>query len=34
VNQVLREEEKRGTLELQRGKTRLVDLAALARGAR
>jgi CRP-like cAMP-binding protein len=34
VNQVLREEERRGTIELQRGKTRLVDLAALARGAR
>lgn len=34
VNQVLRDEEKRGALELQRGKTRLLDTEALARRAR
>lgn len=34
VNQVLREEQKRGTIELQRGKTRVVDLEALVRRAR
>ncbi len=34
LNQVLREEEKRGALELQRGKTLIVDLDALARRAR
>jgi CRP/FNR family cyclic AMP-dependent transcriptional regulator len=34
LNQVLREEEKRGTLELQRGKTLILDMDALARRAR
>jgi CRP/FNR family transcriptional regulator, cyclic AMP receptor protein len=34
VNQILRDEEKRGTIELQRGKTRIVDLGELARRAR
>jgi CRP-like cAMP-binding protein len=34
VNQVLREEEKRGLLELQRGKIRVLDLDALAKRAR
>jgi len=34
VNQVLREEEKRGTLELERGRTRVLDLDELARRAR
>jgi CRP-like cAMP-binding protein len=34
LNQVLREEEKRGTLELQRGKTLVLDMDALARRAR
>ncbi len=34
VNQVLREEERRGTIELARGKTRIVDLAALQKRAR
>jgi CRP-like cAMP-binding protein len=34
VNQVLREEEKRGTIELLRGKTRILDLDALRRRAR
>jgi CRP/FNR family cyclic AMP-dependent transcriptional regulator len=34
VNQVLREEEKRGTIELQRGKTLIRDLAALRGRAR
>jgi CRP/FNR family transcriptional regulator, cyclic AMP receptor protein len=34
VNRVLRAEEKRGTLELQRGQTTIVDPAALARRSR
>ena len=34
VNRVLREEQERGTIELGRGKTRLVDVAALAKRAR
>ena len=34
VNQVLREEEKRGTIELTRGRTRILDAAGLARRAR
>ena len=34
VNQVLREEEKRGAIELQRGKIRLLDVDALGRRAR
>jgi CRP-like cAMP-binding protein len=34
VNQVLREEEKRGTIELQRGRTIVLDLDGLARRAR
>jgi CRP-like cAMP-binding protein len=34
VNQVLREEEKRGTIELRRRRTRVLDLAALERRAR
>jgi CRP/FNR family cyclic AMP-dependent transcriptional regulator len=34
VNQVLREEERRGTIELQRGRTRVLDLGALAKRAR
>jgi len=34
VNQVLREEGRRGLIELRRGKTRIVDLDALARRAR
>ena len=34
VNQVLREEEKRGTIELLRGRTRVLDLEALAKRAR
>ena len=34
VNRVLREEQERGTLELGRGKTRLLDLAALGKRAR
>jgi CRP/FNR family cyclic AMP-dependent transcriptional regulator len=34
VNQILREEEKRGTIELQRGKTRILDLDELSRRAR
>jgi CRP/FNR family cyclic AMP-dependent transcriptional regulator len=34
VNQVLREEEKRGTVALERGRTRVVDLAELTRRAR
>jgi CRP-like cAMP-binding protein len=34
VNQVLRDEEKRGALELTRGRTLIVDLAALERRAR
>jgi CRP/FNR family transcriptional regulator, cyclic AMP receptor protein len=34
VNQVLREEEKRGLIELQRGKTRILDVEALSRRAR
>jgi CRP-like cAMP-binding protein len=33
VNQVLREEERRGTIELARGKIRVLDLAGLARRA-
>lgn len=34
VNRVLREEQARGTIELQRGKTRVLDLEELARRAR
>ena len=34
VNQVLRDEEKRGTIELTRGHTRILDAAELARRAR
>ena len=34
VNQVLRDEEKRGTVELARGRIRIVDLAALQKRAR
>ncbi|HZT46229.1 MAG TPA: Crp/Fnr family transcriptional regulator [Gaiellaceae bacterium] len=34
VNQVLREEEKRGTLELTRGSTRIIDLESLEQRAR
>jgi CRP/FNR family transcriptional regulator, cyclic AMP receptor protein len=34
VNQVLREEERRGTIELSRGKIRVVDVAELRRRAR
>ncbi|HEY7422235.1 MAG TPA: Crp/Fnr family transcriptional regulator [Gaiellaceae bacterium] len=34
VNQVLREEEKRGTIELRRGKTVVLDLQALTRRSR
>ena len=34
VSQVLREEEKRGTIELARGKTRVVDLDGLPKRAR
>lgn len=34
VNQVLREEERRGTLELTRGRTRILDASELARRAR
>jgi hypothetical protein len=34
VNQVLREEEKRGLLELQRGRIRVLDAEALAKRAR
>ena len=34
VNQVLRDEEKRGTIELARGRTRILDVAELARRAR
>ena len=34
VNQVLREEEKRGTIELERGRTRILDVSGLARRAR
>jgi CRP/FNR family cyclic AMP-dependent transcriptional regulator len=34
VNQVLREEEERGTIELQRGKTRVLDLEQLRKRAR
>lgn len=34
VNQVLRDEEKRGTVELSRGKTRILDLEALRKRAR
>jgi CRP-like cAMP-binding protein len=34
VNRVLREEQARGTIELQRGKTRVLDPEALARRAR
>jgi CRP-like cAMP-binding protein len=34
VNRVLNEEERRGTVELKRGKTRVLDLEALARRAR
>jgi len=34
VNQVLREEEKRGTIELSRGKTRILDLVGLRKRAR
>jgi CRP/FNR family transcriptional regulator, cyclic AMP receptor protein len=34
VNQVLRDEERRGTIELRRGKTRVLDLEALRRRAR
>jgi CRP/FNR family cyclic AMP-dependent transcriptional regulator len=34
VNRVLREEQEHGTIELRRGKTRLLDLAALAKRAR
>jgi CRP-like cAMP-binding protein len=34
VNQILRDEEKRGALELLRGRTRILDLAALQKRAR
>jgi CRP/FNR family cyclic AMP-dependent transcriptional regulator len=34
VNQVLREEEKRGTIALERGRTRVLDLGELTRRAR
>lgn len=34
VNQVLRDEEKRGSIELQRGKTRILDVTGLAARAR
>ena len=34
VNQVLRDEERRGTIKLERGKTRILDLDQLARRAR
>jgi CRP-like cAMP-binding protein len=34
VNQILRDEEKRGTLELKRGQTRIVDLDDLSKRAR
>jgi len=34
VNQVLRDEERRGTIELERGRTRILDVAGLARRAR
>ena len=34
VNQMLHEEERRGTIELLRGRTRVLDLAALERRAR
>jgi CRP-like cAMP-binding protein len=34
VNQVLREEQERGTVELRRGKTVVLDAAELARRAR
>ena len=34
VNQVLREEEKRGTLELSRGRIRVLDVSELERRAR
>jgi CRP/FNR family cyclic AMP-dependent transcriptional regulator len=34
VNQVLREEERRGTIALERGRTRILDTAELARRAR
>jgi CRP/FNR family cyclic AMP-dependent transcriptional regulator len=34
VNQLLREEEKRGLLELQRGRIRILDIGALAKRAR
>ncbi len=34
VNQVLREEQERGTVELQRGRTIVLDLEALAKRAR
>ena len=34
VNQVLRAEEKRGTIELQRGRTRILELEALQKRAR
>ena len=34
VNQILRDEEKRGTIALERGKTRVLDLDELARRAR
>src|SRR5262249_16617723 len=34
VNRVLREEQERGTVQLRRGKTTLVDVAGLAKRAR
>jgi CRP-like cAMP-binding protein len=34
VNQLLREEEKRGTIALERGRTRVLDLDELGRRAR
>jgi CRP/FNR family transcriptional regulator, cyclic AMP receptor protein len=34
VNQALREEEKRGTIKLLRGRTRIVDIEAVRRRAR
>jgi hypothetical protein len=34
VNKVLREEQERGTIELRRGKTVILDAEALARRAR
>ena len=34
VNQVLRDEEKRGTIELLRGRTRILDLQTLERRSR